>query len=195
VEQGLSILKELLEKHGGRLSTAAGKLFSSPSKSDDEHRTPVKTPVERERLEEGEQDVNALRRELFSAKKRLLDLEKDKGNVGSPQPSERHSDVAEVANTIAEALKGQTAALKTILDKASAPPKKRATIQVSPKVAWPILNDSCSDPRSVQEFYDSFESTVQLANDGEGMNELELLTTLKAFLKEHRLKEMSTLYQ
>ena len=195
VEQGLSILKELLEKHGGRLSSAAGKLFSSPSKSDDDHRTPGKTPVGQARPEEGAQEVNELRRELFSAKKRLLDYERDRGNTGSPQPSERQSEVAEVANTIAEALKGQTAALKNILDKASAPSKKRSTIQVSPKVAWPILNDSCSDHRSVQEFYDSFESTVQLANDGEGMNELEMLTTLKACLKEHRLKSYELIYK
>ena len=73
--------------------------------------------------------------------------------------------------------------------------RKRSTIKVSPKVAWPFLNDNCSDHRSVKEFYDTFESTVQLANDGDGMNDLETLTTLKACLKEHRLKSYELVYK
>ena len=42
---------------------------------------------------------------------------------------------------------------------------KRSTIQVSPKVSWPMLDDECSDYRLVQEFYDTFEATIGLAND------------------------------
>ena len=67
-------------------------------------------------------------------------------------------------------------------------PPKRSTIQVTPKVQWPVLDDDCSDFRSVQEFYDQFEATIALANAGEGMSDMEALVTLKACLRQHRLK-------
>ena len=59
---------------------------------------------------------------------------------------------------------------------------------MTPKVQWPVLDDECSDFRSVQEFYDQFEATIALASDGEGMSDMETLVTLKACLRQHRLK-------
>ena len=72
---------------------------------------------------------------------------------------------------------------------------KRSTIQVTPKISWPMLDDECSDYRSVQEFYDTFEATIGLANDGDGMTDIEKLTTLKACLKQHRLKTYELVYR
>jgi hypothetical protein len=203
VDLRMSVLRELLEEHGGRLSTAADKLFSTPSKSGRSADSPPRTPErgqsrknESPKQENAKEDAESLRRQLFAAQKRVLDLEQEQRVPKSPGLSDKNSDVADVANTLADALKGQTETLKAILSShSSAPPRKRATIQVSPKVVWPILNDSCTDHKSVQDFYDSFESTVQLANDGEGMNALELLTTLRACLKEHRLKSYELIYK
>ncbi|CAK8994559.1 Pro-Pol polyprotein, partial [Durusdinium trenchii] len=45
------------------------------------------------------------------------------------------------------------------------------------------------------EFYDSFEATIGLANDGDGMTDMEKLTTLKACLKQHRLKTYELIYR
>ena len=48
-------------------------------------------------------------------------------------------------------LKKQTELLQLALEKK---PPKRSTIQVTPKVHWPVLDDDdCSDFRSVQVFY------------------------------------------
>ncbi|CAK9019854.1 unnamed protein product [Durusdinium trenchii] len=49
--------------------------------------------------------------------------------------------------------------------------------------------------QSVQEFYEAFEATIGLANDGEGMTDMEKLTTLKACLKQHRLKTYDLIYR
>ena len=66
-----------------------------------------------------------------------------------------------------------------------------------PKVQWPVLDDECSDFRSVQEFYDQLEATIALANDGEGMSDMETLVTLKAWLgsRQHRLKSYELIYK
>ena len=49
--------------------------------------------------------------------------------------------------------------------------RPRSTIQISPKVTWPVLDDDFTDHKSVTDSYDQFESTVHLANDGQGMSE------------------------
>jgi len=210
LELRMSILSQMLEAHGGRLSAAANKLFSNPNSTPGKESvaptvllaTPLGTPRGRTRKKGGlpqpfasesgpEPELEKLRKQLFESEKRVRDLEKT--HLASPQQSDK-SEAADVAQTLADALKGQTEALKAMLSN-SGNKRQRSTIQVSPKVAWPTLNDNCSDHRSVQEFYETFESTVQLANDGEGMNELEMLTTLKACLKEHRLKSYELIYK
>ncbi len=203
IEARLEILRDLLEEHGGRLSLAADKLFSSvhttpqkgsfPDTVKDEGIGPT-TPVHRgqkRETQEPDEDREALRKKLFESQKRVRDLEK---HLNSPPRSEHSEQGGDVAQTLADALKGQTEALKAMLS-TTHEKRKRSTIQVSPKVLWPTLNDSCTDHRSVEEFYQTFESTVQLANDGEGMSDLEMLTTLKACLKEHRLKSYELIYK
>ena len=95
------------------------------------------------------------------------------------------------ASAFAEALEKQTKVMTEALTRKS----KRSTIQVTPKISWPMLDDECSDYRSVQEFYDTFEATIGLANDGDGMTDIEKLTTLKACLKQHRLKTYELVYR
>ena len=73
--------------------------------------------------------------------------------------------------------------------------RPRSTIQISPKVTWPVLDDDFTDHKSVTDFYDQFESTVHLANDGQGMSDLEVLITLRACLRQHRLKSYDLLYK
>ena len=46
-----------------------------------------------------------------------------------------------------------------------------------------------------KKFYDTFEATIGLANDGDGMTDIEKLTTLKACLKQHRLKTYELVYR
>ena len=48
---------------------------------------------------------------------------------------------------------------------------------------------------SMQEFYEQFEATIALANDGEGMTDMEALVTLKACLRQHRLKSYELIYK
>ena len=64
---------------------------------------------------------------------------------------------------------------RPILKRDSKEERQELTIQVSPKVHWPTLDHKCSDYRSVQEFYDSFEATIGSANDGDGMTDVEKL--------------------
>ncbi|CAE7940524.1 pol [Symbiodinium necroappetens] len=69
---------------------------------------------------------------------------------------------------LADVLTKQTELLKLALEKK---PPKRSTIQVTPK------------------------ATIALANDGEGMSDMETLVTLKACLRQHRLKSYELIYK
>ena len=148
----MSILSQMLEAHGGRLSAAADKLFSNPNSTPGKESvapavllaTPVGTPRGRTRRSGGlpqpfasesgpEPEFEKLRKQLFESEKRVRDLEKT--HLASLQQSDK-SEAADVAQTLADALKGQTEALKAMLSN-SGDKRKRSTIQVSPKVAWP----------------------------------------------------------
>ncbi|CAE7624627.1 unnamed protein product [Symbiodinium necroappetens] len=89
----------------------------------------------------------------------------------------------------------QTKAAVEALQKSRKRDKPRSTIQISPKVTWPVLDDDSTDHKSVMDFCDQFESTVHLANDGQGMSDLEVLITLRACLRQHRLKSYDLLYK
>eukprot|EP00435_Cladocopium_sp_Y103_P053296 s165_g17.t1 len=191
-KQRLDILMAMIQGRGGRLSKAAEKLFSSTEntpekapkpKSSHELAPSPKAPAapgrgERERKDPDRERVSTKPslREVADLKRRVSDLEGDARSEGSR--------LMDPIATFAEALEKQTQVMAEALTKKT----KRSTIQVSPKVSWPMLDDDCSDYRSVQEFYDTFEATIGLANDGEGMTDMEKLTTLKACLKQHRLK-------
>ena len=123
--------------------------------------------------------------EIDQLKKRLLELDGDVRSEGS-----RAFDAS--ASAFAQALEKQTRVMTEALTRKS----KRSMIQVTPKISWPMLDDECSDHRSVQEFYDTFEATIGLANDGDGMTDMEKLTTLmRACLKQHRLKTYELVYR
>ena len=97
--------------------------------------------------------------------------------------------------SLAEVLKKQTEVIQAALAQKSQKTPKRSTIQVTPKVHWPILDDECTHYRSVQDFYDQFESTIALADDGDGMTDTAALVTLKACLRQHRLKSYELIYK
>ena len=69
---------------------------------------------------------------MAELRRRVAELEEDGRSDGS-------RPVDPVA-TFAEALERQTQIMAEVLGKKS----KRSTIQVSPKVSWPMLDDDCS---------------------------------------------------
>eukprot|EP00435_Cladocopium_sp_Y103_P042487 s1035_g11.t1 len=203
-ERRVGILLEMIQERGGQLSKSAQKLFSSSEGSPEKgHEGPkdggFTTPQgqkfkgdrptagkgrgkDRSREPRRNSQQQDERSEVEMLKKRLLELEGDVRSEAS-----RPFD----ASAFAEVLEKQTKAMTEALTRKS----KRSTIQVTPKISWPMLDDECSDYRSVQEFYDTFEATIGLANDGDGMTDIEKLTTLKACLKQHRLKTYELVYR
>ena len=177
-EARLEVLLHMIQERGGKLSKTMGKVFSS-NEGTPEKSGPSKvldyTPAGRGRGESSPVGLGhgdgfrspAIERpaaEVADLKRRVAELEGDARSEVS-----RGVDVS----AFAEAIEKQTKVMAEALGKK----QKRSTIQVSPKVHWPTLDDECSDYRSVQEFYDSFEATIGLANDGDGMTDMEKLTT------------------
>ena len=199
-EARLEVLLHMIQERGGKLSKTMGKVFSSnegtPEKSPENSGPSTVldyTPAGRGCGESSPAGLGhgdgfrspAIERpaaEVADLKRRVAELEGDARSEVS-----RGVDVS----AFAEAIEKQTKVMAEALGKK----QKRSTIQVSPKVHWPTLDDECSDYRSVQEFYDSFEATIGLANDGDGMTDMEKLTTLKACLKQHRLKTYELIYR
>ena len=121
---------------------------------------------------------------------------------GLETPRGRNRDLDEVSNnspprdnTITEALDAQSRALmqtmqamQTIAEKQGRDKKLSSTIRVHPTVQWPKLGDGGPDCREVSEFFEAFEDTVALANDGAGMSDKERLRVHSAFLRSSRLK-------
>ena len=179
-QRRLSVLVKMIQEHGGKLSSQADKLFSSEEGTPDRAKETRSPPVARtlfkgpEATESGKGPPENLVKGLAS------------GHQLGGQSSSSSGDA------LAEVLKKQTEILQAALEKK---PPKRSTIQVTPKVQWPVLDDDCSDFRSVQEFYEQFEATIALANDGEGMTDMEALVTLKACLRQHRLKSYELIYK
>ena len=193
-EMRVNILLGMIQDKGGQLSKSAQKLFSSEENTPEKPRvkkttveqtaTGRKSLIERNPADEGRgkdrsreprRNTSKETLELDHLRKRVKELEGDARSEGSH---------AFDASAFAEALEKQTKVMTEALTRKN----KRSTIQVTPKISWPMLDDECSDYRSVQEFYDTFEATIGLANDGDGMTDIERLTTLKACLKQHRLK-------
>ena len=61
----------------------------------------------------------------------------------------------------------------------------RSTITERPTMDWPHLGDEDVD---VDDFFERFEETIGLANDGRGMNARERLRVLRSCLKQSRAK-------
>ena len=56
----------------------------------------------------------------------------------------------------------------------NAKPERRSVIQVRPNIQWPILT---GDDHDVEGFFDAFEETCGLANDGAGMTDAEMFSS------------------
>lgn len=50
-------------------------------------------------------------------------------------------------------------------------------------MSWPPLDDTHSTGDEVTEFFQSFEDMCQIPNDGRGMNDIEVLVSLKTCIK------------
>ena len=63
---------------------------------------------------------------------------------------------------------------------------RTSTIKVEPRVTWPKLGDDGPGGKEVEEFYERFEEICNLANNGQGMADKEMLVTLKNCLSGSR---------
>ena len=76
-----------------------------------------------------------------------------------------------------------------LLSQLIAKPKEhavRSTIRVEPKVHWPRLGDDGPGGTEVSDFFDKFEEICQLANNGTGMAEKEMMMCLRSCLHGSR---------
>ena len=73
--------------------------------------------------------------------------------------------------------------------------KLSSTIRVNPTIQWPRLSDDGPDCREVDEFFDKFDETCALANDGEGMADRKRLKVLASCLKGSREKTYQVLHK
>ena len=87
---------------------------------------------------------------------------------------------------IAQVLAQQTELLKGLIDRPAKKQGGRSTIRVEPRVVWPKLDDHGSGGREVEEFYTRFEEICNIANDGEGMADREMIIALKNSLHGSR---------
>ena len=71
-------------------------------------------------------------------------------------------------------------------------PERRSAIQVRPNIQWPALTD---DNHVVEAFFDMFEETCGLANDGAGMTEVEMFKMLPQCLNGAREKAHQAIKQ
>ena len=85
--------------------------------------------------------------------------------------------------------------MQTLVEKQGKDKKLASTIRVNPTISWPKLGDDGPDCREVAEFFESFEETVGLANDGAGMSDKERLKVLALCLKRSRQKTYENLFR
>ena len=83
--------------------------------------------------------------------------------------------------------------MQTIVERQGKDKKLSSTIRVNPTIQWPKLGDDGPDCREVAEFFEAFEETVGLANDGAGMTDKGRLKVLSACLKGSRQKTYENL--
>ena len=83
----------------------------------------------------------------------------------------------------ATALENQTKLLEAVLNK---PKPLNSTIRVEPKVTWPRLGDDGPGGKEVEDFYEKFEDLCSLANNGNGMQDQEMMVALKHCLHGSR---------
>ena len=95
-----------------------------------------------------------------------------------------------------DALGAQTKALLAMgADKGKEKKFLSSTIRVNPTITWPKLMDEGPEARDVEDFFDRFDETCGLANDGAGMSDMERLKVLSSCLKGSREKTYKVLHK
>ena len=74
------------------------------------------------------------------------------------------------------------------MERLAQPKGAQSTIRVEPKVSWPRLSDDSTGPKDAEEFFKKFEGITGLANNGAGLNAVEMLVTLRSCLGGSRLQ-------
>ena len=197
-------LIELLRVRGQKTSQSAEKMFSTASNSKDPtpdkhgpslaqrilNPTPITTPQPK-RSASGEKRERAADNRSSAGysmgESGGNDSPRSKHrNVRGSYDDDRYSQSASPQqDALAEAITAQTAAMMQMMKES----KKKAvssTIRVNPTIQWPKLTDEGPDSREVEDFFDKFEDTCGLANDGAGMSDMERLKVLASCLKGSR---------
>ena len=119
---------------------------------------------------------------------------RDLDEVSNASPA-REDAMAEAIQAQSKALIGAVQAMQTIVEKQGKDKKLSSTIRVNPTIQWPKLGDDGPERREVGEFFEAFEETVGLANDGAGMSDKERLKVLALCLKGSRQKTYENLFR
>ena len=70
--------------------------------------------------------------------------------------------------------------------------RKKDTMKLEPKVEWPKLGDDGPGGKEIWIFHERYEEIAPIANDGEGMNDREMLMVLKTNLYDSKRKSTRT---
>jgi hypothetical protein len=89
---------------------------------------------------------------------------------------------------LAEAFRDQAAVLAEAVTGGGGAKKLSSTIRINPTIKWPMLSDDGPDSKDVEEFFERFDETCALANDGAGMADAERLKVLLSCLRGSREK-------
>ena len=192
----LGVLTEWLEQVGVRLSKKSDRMFSPGS-------TPQLTP-ERLAAQQESYDRTGQPNPLEGWLKSSPDPERQ-ASVGKKRereevvtPRSKKVDQSEAMSSspgqeLADAIREQTKVITKVLE--GKKENLSSTIRINPSVTWPKLADEGPDSREVSEFFDKFDETCGLANDGRGMTASERLTVLASCLKGTRAKTYKNLHK
>ena len=75
--------------------------------------------------------------------------------------------------------------VRTLLSSVDKKSSKKSTIQIRPDVTWPSLSDHDQD---IETFFEELDDICDLANDADGMSDIERLRVLGNCLKQSRKK-------
>jgi hypothetical protein len=73
--------------------------------------------------------------------------------------------------------------VRTLLSSLDKKSSKKSTIQIRPDVTWPSLSDHDQD---IETFFEELDDICDLANDADGMSDIERLRVLGKCLKQSR---------
>jgi hypothetical protein len=180
---------DMLRARGSEPSVAVNRLFSSqkPSQEDtpEKDRAAPRTPTGRaargpaDRAEDSPPARGAAEETVRDLRERLTRAEEGLGR-------QAESEARSLGTVLAEAFRDQTAALREAVKGGTK--KLSSTIRINPTIKWPMLSDDRPDSKDVEEFFERFDETCALANDGAGMSDAERLKVLLSCLRGSREK-------